>query len=417
MKENHKTGLFCRIFVFCHTLLKTNCLKSTQKIDSLWLKAGIIGSSWAAFEIIVGSFLHNLQVPFAGTMLSASSVFLLISFAQLWSERGVILRAGIICALMKSISPSAVIIGPMVGIFMEALLIELFLLIMGRNVIGFVVAGAFAVLWSLVQKILFLLLMYGLDLVELAKSLYQYLIKISGIDSFSSLYLIVGIIFLYLILGAVAAYAGFVSGRRYVNAKVKNQHVLQVNLDQKDAFQSSEAQQFSVLLLFLVVSVIVFSLYFVNKQMYWAAGGLGISFIVFCVYRYKNSTKYLRKPKIWIQFILITTFAAMIWGWASTGSYFSKEGLIVGLEMNYRAVIIIFGFAAVGVELRNPVVKAILFRRGFKQLHQTLSFSFAALPAIIESLPKPALFFKQRNKVMAQILNQSQNMLQSFDDE
>ncbi|PLX22296.1 MAG: hypothetical protein C0599_06775 [Salinivirgaceae bacterium] len=388
-----------------------------EKINSLWLKAGIIGSSWAAFEIIVGSFLHNLQIPFAGTMLSAASVFLLISFAQLWNERGVILRAGIICALMKSISPSAVIIGPMVGIFMEALLLEFLILIMGRHMIGYIIAGSIAVLWSLIQKILFLLLMYGLDLVELAKSLYQYLIKISGIDSFSSMYFIAGIVLLYLVLGAIAAYAGYVSGKRYLNSKEKYQYILKVNLSQRNAFQSNTAQQFSVLLLFLVIGAIVASLYFVNKQMYWAAGGLGISFIVFCIYRYKNSTKYLRKPKIWIQFILITTIAAMIWGWASTGSYFSKEGLIVGLEMNYRAIIIIFGFAAVGVELRNPVVKAILFRRGFKQLHQTLSFSFAALPAIIESLPKPALFFKQRNRVMAQILNQSQHIIQSIDNE
>ena len=388
-----------------------------EKINSLWLKAGIIGSSWAAFEIIVGSFLHNLQIPFAGTMLSAASVFLLISFAQLWNERGVILRAGIICALMKSISPSAVIIGPMVGIFMEALLLEFLILIMGRHMIGYIIAGSIAVLWSLIQKILFLLLMYGLDLVELAKSLYQYLIKISGIDSFSSMYFIAGIVLLYLVLGAIAAYAGYVSGKRYLNSKEKYQYILKVNLSQRNAFQSNAAQQFSVLLLFLVIGAIVASLYFVNKQMYWAAGGLGISFIVFCIYRYKNSTKYLRKPKIWIQFILITTIAAMIWGWASTGSYFSKEGLIVGLEMNYRAIIIIFGFAAVGVELRNPVVKAILFRRGFKQLHQTLSFSFAALPAIIESLPKPALFFKQRNRVMAQILNQSQHIIQSIDNE
>lgn len=390
---------------------------SEKNINALWLKAGIIGSSWAAFEIIVGSFLHNLQIPFAGTMLSAASVFLLISFAQLWNERGVILRAGIICALMKSISPSAVIIGPMVGIFMEALLIELLLLIMGRHIIGFVIAGAVAVLWSLVQKILFLLLMYGLDLIELAKSLYQYLIKLSGIDSLSSLYLIAGIVILYMVLGAAAAYAGFVSGKRYVNSNVKNHYTLEVRLNQENAFQTNTNQQFSVLLLFVVVGAIVSSLYFINKQMYWAAGLLGVSFIVFCIYRYKNSTKYLRKPKIWIQFIAITTIAAMIWSWAATGSYFSKEGLVVGLEMNYRALIIIFGFAAVGVELRNPVVKAILFRRGFKQLHQTLSFSFAALPVIIESLPKPALFFKQRNRVMAQILDQSHSMLQSIDDE
>jgi hypothetical protein len=388
-----------------------------EKINPLWLKAGIIGSSWAAFEIIVGSFMHNLQIPFAGTMLSAASVFLLMSFAQLWSERGVILRAGIICALMKSISPSAVIIGPMVGIFMEALIIEIFLLVLGRNVLSFIVAGAVAVLWSLIQKILFLLLMYGLDLIELAKSLYHYLLKLSGIDSFSSFYLIIGIVVLYLIVGSIAAFAGYISGKRFISSKIKYQNSVQINMSKENAFQANTTQSFSVILLFVVVGAIIGSLYFINKQMYWFAGVIGITFIVFCTVRYKNATKYLRKPKIWIQFILITTIAAMIWGWASTGSYFSKEGLIVGLEMNYRAVIIIFGFAAAGVELRNPVVKAILFRRGMKQLHQTLSFSFAALPAIIESLPKPALFFKQRHSVMAQILSQSQNMLQNNNDE
>src|SRR6056297_2951265 len=128
-------------FYICRFLI-IQMTETTTQINTTWLKAGIIGSTWAAFEIIVGSFLHNLQIPFAGTMLSATSVFLLISFVQIWKEKGLLLRAGIICALMKSISPSAVIIGPMVGIFMEGFLIELFLLVLGRNAMGYVVAGA-----------------------------------------------------------------------------------------------------------------------------------------------------------------------------------------------------------------------------------------------------------------------------------
>ncbi len=387
----------------------------TTQINTIWLKAGIIGSTWAAFEIIVGSFLHNLQIPFAGTMLSAASVFLLISFVQIWREKGLVLRAGIICALMKSISPSAVIIGPMVGIFMEALILELFLLILGRNIVGFVVSGAVAVLWALVQKILFLLLMYGLDLIELAQSLYQYLIKISGIDAFSSLYLILGIVVMYLVVGAVAAIGGYVSGEKYVQTQPKFDQNLKTSEQSKNIWETNPNQQFSILLLFLVITAIVLNLYFVNNQMYWQAGILGVAFILFCVFRYRSSTKFLRKPALWIQFLVITTAAALLWEWASTGSYFSTKGLMIGLEMNYRAVIIIFGFSAVGVELRNPVVKTLLYQRGFRQLHKTLSFAFSTLPAIVDSLPRPATFFKQRSLVVARLLNQSQNLLQSVE--
>jgi hypothetical protein len=85
-----------------------------NRLNPIWLKAAVIGSLWASVEIVAGSFLHNLQVPFSGTILTAFAILLLSAFSRLWKESGIIWRAGIICALMKSISPSAVIIGPMV---------------------------------------------------------------------------------------------------------------------------------------------------------------------------------------------------------------------------------------------------------------------------------------------------------------
>jgi len=85
-----------------------------KPLSQKWLKAAVIGSIWASVEIILGSFLHNLKIPFSGMILSFISVWLLISFLQLWKENSIILRAGIICALMKSISPSALILGPMI---------------------------------------------------------------------------------------------------------------------------------------------------------------------------------------------------------------------------------------------------------------------------------------------------------------
>ena len=115
----------------------------SNTLNSIWLKASVVGSLWAAFEIIFGSFLHNLRIPFSGTLLSFVSVILLISFFQIWNEKGLIWRAGLICALMKSLSPSAVILGPMIGIFSEALFVELFILILGRNVLGYAFGGAY----------------------------------------------------------------------------------------------------------------------------------------------------------------------------------------------------------------------------------------------------------------------------------
>ena len=98
--------------------IATNELKGGN-LSQQWIKAAVIGSIWAAIEIIGGSFLHNLKIPFSGTFLSMIAVFMLVAFSMHWKERGIIIRAGIIAALMKSISPSAVILGPMFAIFME----------------------------------------------------------------------------------------------------------------------------------------------------------------------------------------------------------------------------------------------------------------------------------------------------------
>ena len=113
--------------------------------DSRWLQASVVGSLWASIEIILGSFMHNLQMPFAGTLLAMLSVMLLTAFHQRWRVKGLFWRAGLICALMKSISPSAILLGPMTGILAEALLLELVVRIAGANIVGYLLGGAVAV--------------------------------------------------------------------------------------------------------------------------------------------------------------------------------------------------------------------------------------------------------------------------------
>ncbi|NJK96017.1 MAG: hypothetical protein HC905_14875 [Bacteroidales bacterium] len=120
--------------------------------NEVWMKASVAGSLWAAFEIVIGSFLHNLHFPFTGMVMASIGVILLTSFSVMWKMKGIFWRAALVCALMKSISPSAVILGPMAGIMLEGLLMQLFVSVLGRNMIGYILGGIFALFSLLIHK-------------------------------------------------------------------------------------------------------------------------------------------------------------------------------------------------------------------------------------------------------------------------
>ncbi|RLD92722.1 MAG: hypothetical protein DRJ29_10945, partial [Bacteroidetes bacterium] len=183
-------------------------------LNSIWMKAAVAGGLWASFEIIVGSLLHNLHIPFSGTLLATFSILLMISFLQIWNETGLIWRAGLICGLMKSLSPSAVILGPMTGIMMEALFMDLLIYLVGRNMIGYILAGIAALLSTILHKLASLFILYGNDLVNIYVNLFRFLQKQLGLEEANPKDLIIGIIALYILIGAAAAIAGYYLGRK-----------------------------------------------------------------------------------------------------------------------------------------------------------------------------------------------------------
>ncbi|HCC70336.1 MAG TPA: hypothetical protein DEQ09_04185 [Bacteroidales bacterium] len=98
--------------------------------------------------------------------MTAIGITLLISINYKWNEKGLFLKAGIICALMKTLSPSAVIFGPMIAIISEALFIELSTQIIGRNMAGYIMGAVLAISWNLIQRILTLIIFYGSSIIE-----------------------------------------------------------------------------------------------------------------------------------------------------------------------------------------------------------------------------------------------------------
>jgi nucleoside-triphosphatase THEP1 len=362
---------------------------SINPLSQKWLKASVIGSVWASIEIILGSFLHNLKIPLSGMLLSFISVWLLISFLQVWKENGLIMRAGIICALMKSISPSALILGPMIGIFTEAILIELFIFMLGKNLIGYMIGGAFAVLATLIQKLVSLLILYGFDFIKILSDLYLFAVKQIDLEHLRPTFLIILIIFTYIITGMAGAIAGYTTGLKYLKTKNFSDHQHEVVLNTKNQlYENTINQSYSLIFLLINLFSIGAILFLMNTPHFIAAIVSSITYIAFCILKYKNSLKRLKKISFWVSFMIITFAAAFLWNGFSHGAFFSMDGLIIGLKMNARAIIIVIGFASLSVELKNPVIKSLLYHRGFASLYQSLSLAFSALPFFLSNLSK-----------------------------
>jgi nucleoside-triphosphatase THEP1 len=348
----------------------------------------VAGSIWASVEIILGSFFHNLNLPFSGTILSFIGVYLMISFFQVWKERGLIWRAGIICALMKSISPSAIILGPMIGIMTEALVMELFILLLGKNLLGYMTGGAFAVFSTIVHKFFNLLITYGFNFINILDSLYHFCIKQMHIEGWRPRTMILLISCIYVAAGTVAAILGYRAGKKYLQTKTPADAASGLTSGKSPGhFDATYRHDFSLYFLALNIVAIVTSLVLLNYELIIPASFIAVTYLVFCFLRYKSALRRLKKVSVWIQFFLITLVASFLWIGIADHTFFSMDGFFIGLKMNFRAVVILVGFSAISVELRNPIIKSLLYRRGFASLYQSLGLAFSAMPEILSSAP------------------------------
>jgi nucleoside-triphosphatase THEP1 len=359
-----------------------------RNLSETWIKASITGTLWAASEIVLGSFLHNLRIPFSGNLLTAIGIIILISVSYTWKEKGLFWRAGVICALMKTLSPSAVIFGPMIAIFSEAFLLEASVRILGKGFAGYLLGGMLAMSWNLFQRIMNFIIFYGTNIVDLYADLLRLAQKQLGIR-FDIVWLPILILLVaYCIFGIIAVLIGMKVGR-----KILEQEPVQTGLSpesEKAAPASSKTGNFSYSLTWLFTDILMMagSLVLLNflSWIYWAPAITAVT--VIWAARYKRALRQLSKPGFWIFFVLITMATSFIFVRAEPGSNALAQGFLNGLQMNFRAVVIILGFSVLGTELYNPSVKNFFLKTSFKQLPLALELSFESLPSMISRIPE-----------------------------
>lgn len=372
-------------------------MSSPADKEGLWLRASVIGGLWASVEIIIGSFLHNTRIPFAGSVLAFFGTVLLIGFYQIWPYKGLIIRAGLITAIMKSVSPSAIILGPMIGIFLEALLIEVVIILLGNNLIAYMLGGVLSLSSALFHKIVGLIIVYGFNIVKIYVNIINFGLKQLGFHPASDVQILVFLLSFYFIFGVLAGGLGFLIGKKafHLQSSGNSFNWKGTQNSNNDFFSLDPDQRRSIPLLIFHILAVITGLLLINIEYQSVGYGFVLLYLIVMGILYRKALKRLRKPIFWSQLVIIVVLSALFWDFGKPDhQWFSETGLFVGMGMMVRAIFVMVAFSAISVELNNKHVQQFLTKIGLGKFYSSLGLAFSALPVMISLLPSSKEIFR-----------------------
>jgi len=216
----------------------------------------------------------------------------------------------------------------------------------------------------------------------------------------------------YLVFGVLAAIIGIHIGRSALNKSIPMLSKDSKRISEIKDRKHTEPTTYSLPWLALNFIGMITVLLLMNSTgiLWWGTASLLL--ISIWAGRYRNALKPLRKPKFWVGFILITMLSSYLFSQFQSDQVSITEGLLIGLQMNFRAASMIIGFTAIGKELGNPVIRSFFMRTSFKQLPLALEVAFETLPFVIANAPSFRNFLKKPLTVMKQVVSQSEFWLE-----
>jgi hypothetical protein len=371
-------------------------------VDDRWRRAALLGSLWAASEIVLGSFLHNLNVPLGGHVLTAIGIVLLVAGHRRWGRPGLLWRAGLIAAAMKAVSPSAVLLGPMVAIAMEGFVLELGSRLAPRRLPGYLLGGGLAMSWTMIHHLLSLLVTYGANIVTLYGQLVTFAEHELGALPFGAWGPIAALVAINFAAGATAAWVG------WSVAATAERATEPVPPAPVPAARRAEAGSSSLPGLVVVVAAVPAGMVGLGELPLAGAAAVVAAVLVAAALRYPRSVRRLRRPSFWLGLTLLTAFAGLASAFSGAAVW---PGVRLGVAMSLRALFIAVCFAALGVELANPVIRSWMAHLGAEPLLAALEAAFAALPEAIAALPPPGTLLRHPRMAVGALLPQLERWL------
>jgi nucleoside-triphosphatase THEP1 len=270
--------------------------------------------------------------------------------------------------------------------------------------------------WNLFQKIANYLIMYGSDITMVYSSLLKWTQKQLNIQTDIVLLPIIVLLVLFAVFGMLSGIIGIMVGRRLVNQPKPAVSAGLTNNPATNNRKSSGEFNYSVLWLFANLILMIASFVLLNRTtwIFWSIFITGT--IILWSFRYKRALRQLSRPKFWIFFVLITLLTAFVFTKAQNGEDKLAEGLLTGIQMNFRAALVIFGFSVIGTELYNPVIRRFFSATSFRNLPLALELSAESLPAFIANIPDLKSLMKNPVDVFHKVISQAEMRLSEIRD-
>ncbi len=356
-----------------------------SKQQDIWLKAAVIGSLWGASEIVLGSFLHNLRIPFSGNILTSIGIIVMVAGHRLWPQRGILIRAGLICAALKTLSPSHVLLGPMLSIMMQATLMEAATSVGKKSYIGYMVGGGLAVSWNLLHRILSAIVLYGSSLIALYQNLIDFFINQTGWDTdgyWIPLTVLWGIFFLW---GAAAGIAGILVSKAAANTE----HTMDITYEKPTAannfIQKGRTSGWLLIRPAGILALLVAGLYSVSSlPPVYKPVFLSVFLFATSLYNRMVVYRFLKKRGLWVGISIMVLLSGFLMG---PNHGFSGEGVIAGLEMAMRAVYVVVGFGIISSELKKPEMASLFSGKKMAPFLSAVRVAFQTTPILLDHIP------------------------------
>lgn len=119
-----------------------------------WAHAAVFGALWGALELSVGTALQLSRLPLRGTLMAALGLVCLVTLRRVRGGPGSCLLAGAVAIVLKVVTLGGLFPGPLIGIGLQAVLVEASFAIGGRRPLSAAAAGAAVLASHPIQMIL-----------------------------------------------------------------------------------------------------------------------------------------------------------------------------------------------------------------------------------------------------------------------
>ena len=131
-----------------------------------WTYAALFGTLWGAIEATLGTALYLSKLPMRGTIIGLAGLLCLVCLRRLQPRQGVCLLAGGVAIFLKIFTLGGLYTGPIIGIGIQALSLELALTATGGRAVGAAIGGFLALATNPVQMVVTMWVVMGGDAVQ-----------------------------------------------------------------------------------------------------------------------------------------------------------------------------------------------------------------------------------------------------------